>query len=111
MDRDAAREKIVAQLTNMAAPKYRKSPITDDTEVYYDLRLYGDDLYALLVWIGREFGAQFRVNLREYAPSEGIFPFLFRERRERREREQRPYKSLKVRDILAGIEAGHWPIG
>lgn len=94
----------------MAATIYRKSPMTDATEIYYDLGLYGDDLYVFLLWVGSEFGAQFRINLREYAPGEGNFPFLFRKLRERRERERRPYKSLTVGDILAGIEAGRWPI-
>jgi hypothetical protein len=109
VERDAAREQVVAHLARVVAPHYRKSPITDDTEVYYDLRLYGDDLYAFLVWLGQKFGTDFHINLPEYAPSERIFPFWFRQRRERREREGRPYKSLKVRDILAAIEAGRWP--
>jgi len=93
----------------MAAPKFRKLPITDDTEVYYDLRIFGDDLYDFVVWVSKEFGIERRINLDEYGPREGIPSLLFRERRVRREREQGRYKSLKVRDILMAIESGHWP--
>ncbi|HEU4550757.1 MAG TPA: DUF1493 family protein [Rhizomicrobium sp.] len=102
------REKVVNHIREMSAYG-GKIPITDDTEIYYDLRLHGDDLYELVVWLGKEFGVSTNVKLRDYGPGEGPLSFLFRKQRERRELEQRPYKSLKVRDILAVIETGRWP--
>ena len=87
-----------------------KIPVTGDTEIYYDLHLYGDDLYELVVWLETEFGVQLKINLRDYGPGERVFPFLFRKSRERREREQRPYKSLKISDVLAAVDAGHLPV-
>jgi hypothetical protein len=93
----------------MAAPKFREQSITDDTEVYYDLGIFGHDLYEFVVWVSKEFGIERRINLDEYGPRERMPPVLFRERRVRREREQGRYKSLKVRDILTAIESGHWP--
>ena len=106
MDRDAARQEITAQLMKRAAPKYRKLPITDDTEIYYDLRISGTDLYEFLVWIEKRFNVKFQIKFREYTPPEGWDPFFFRKWRLRR----RPYKSLRIADVLTAIEAGHWPI-
>ena len=105
MGRDTTREKIFNLLKQRSAYA-SKMPITDDTEIYYDLRLSGTDLYEFLVWVGKEFNVEFKINLPEYSPSEGWDPFFFREWRLR----HRPYKSLKVGDILIAIEAGHWPV-
>lgn len=96
-------QKVIAQLTKMSA---RKIPITEDMEIFYDLRLYGDDLYEFLVWVYKEFGVQFHINLKEYAPGETWLVPLFW----RRETQSGRYKSLKVRDILDAIQVKHWPI-
>jgi hypothetical protein len=100
------REKIVAQLRQMTAARYRHLPITDDTEIYYDLRIFGHDLHEFVVWVGNEFGVPVGIDLAEHAPREGMPPLLFRNWRERREREKRPYKSLTVRDVLGLVERG-----
>lgn len=102
------REKVVERIKAMSAYG-SKIPVNNETEIYYDLHLYGDDLYELVVWLGKEFGVPTKINLLEYGPGERMFPFLFRKSRERRERERRPYKSLKISDVLAAIETGKWP--
>jgi hypothetical protein len=102
------REKVIAHIKQMTTWG-KKIPIADATEIYYDLYIYGDDLYELVIWLRKEFGVQTNINLREYGRREGLYPILFRKWRRRRERERRPYRSLKISDILKVIEAGHWP--
>jgi len=104
MDKQTKREKIVTRLKQMAAPPYRHLPITDETEIYYDLRIFGHDLYDFLVWVDNEFHVPTHIDLADHAPREGMPPILFRSWRERREREKRPYKSLTVGDILRVVE-------
>jgi hypothetical protein len=100
------REKIVARLRLISGPALQRVAITDETEIYYDLRIYGHDLYDFVVWLGNEFGVSVPLNLAEHTPREGTPLLLFRSWRERRERERRPYKSLTVRDILGLVERG-----
>jgi len=80
-------------------------PVNLDDEVYYDLRIYGDDLYDLLSEISVEFGTDFsRLNINKYSPGEGTElwrPLL-------RLLGARPYKSLKVKDIVSAVEASSW---
>lgn len=108
MDTDAARAKIIDRLKEVSAYG-AEVHITDETEIYYDLRLYGDDIYEFIVWVAKEFGVNFRLDFDEYSPRERILPILFRKWREREHARHR-YKSLKVRDILTAIELGRWPI-
>ena len=109
MNREACRQKVRKQLTTLVAPHIRRLPITDETEIYYDLRIFGHDLYDFVVWAGAEFGIDGPINLDEYGPREGISPLLFRDWRVCRERQQGRYKSLKIRDVLIAIETGQWP--
>jgi hypothetical protein len=100
-------DKVVDWLSRYAAPKYRKSPIICDTEVYRDLKLYGDDLFELSIWLYREFGVRPTLDPGIYAPGEQ--PFLRRLFRIMTGLDEPQYKSLKVRDIIAAIEAKRWP--
>lgn len=102
----ATREKVIAQLRKITGPALRHVAITDDTEIYYDLRIFGHDLYDLVVWLRNEFDVPVELDLAEYAPREGMPPLLFRKWRERRERAKRPYKSLTLRDMLALFTKG-----
>lgn len=104
MASETTRQKIIARLKEITVHKDR--PITDDTEIYYDLRIFGSDLYEFLVWISREFNVPVQVDPGDHSPQEGMPPLLFRKWRERREREKRPYKSLTVLDILGLVDRG-----
>ena len=103
--------KVADYLLRAAAPKYRTSPVTADTEIYYDLRLYGDDLFELIRWINQEFGFVLELNVAAHAPTEHPFPWLadaFSTMVGRRHKHR--YKSLKVRDVVAAIETRRWPV-
>lgn len=101
--------KVVEYLTKTAVPKNPNSPITLDSEVYRDLRVYGDDLFELALWLNREFGVEMNLKLEDYAPMEGqLFgPWVIL--RQIMGRSLPQYKSLKIRDIVAAIEAKRWP--
>src|SRR5580700_7098433 len=104
--REAARDKVVAHLRSMCSTRYR-GPITDGTEIFYDLGIYGDDVYELSLWVMKEFGVRPHVHLFNSAPGELMFQPLLWRWRQRAQR--RPYKSLTVGQVLDAIEAGHWP--
>ena len=92
----------------MLPPRIRAFPITVGTEVYGDLGIYGGDIVELVWWLDKEFGLKTNINPFMYAPTE--FPFIQILRSIGRAFGiERQYKSLKVRDIVAAIEAGRWP--
>jgi hypothetical protein len=76
-----------------------------EQELYYELRISGDDLYDLLSQIAEEFGTDFsELDLRHYAPGEGaamLKPALVAAG-------LRPYESLTVRDLWTAIKSGRW---
>jgi hypothetical protein len=91
----------------MTAPQKRVLPITEDTEVYRDLKIYGDEIVAL-VWLEKEFGVTPNIDPFNYAPRE--FPFAWAWHAIRKVTGREPtYKSLRVRDIVAAVEARRWP--
>lgn len=92
----------------MTGPRYRVHPIVEDTELYRDLGIYGDEIVDLIWWLNKEFGVQTNIDPFVYAPRESPFFTLFRTIRKVLGKETR-YKSLKVADILAAIEARRWP--
>lgn len=108
MDRNSARDKIVGYLKQQSL-RAKEVNITEDTEIYYDLRLFGDDLLEFIIWIRNEFGVNMNINISEYGPSESAIPFLFRQWTEKRNRDQKRYKSLKIRDILAVVDTDQRP--
>ena len=79
--------------------------ISDDTEVYFDLRISGQDLYELISWIAREFEVDFSgMNIDDYAPSDGVdllelLSFGLWKRR---------YKSLTVGALRRAIDTKTW---
>jgi hypothetical protein len=96
--------KVAERLKRVTAPQFRSTPITEDTEIYRDLRIYGDEIVDLVWWLEKEFGVKTNIDPFRYAPHEsGIIGILTRRITKPR------YESLKVRDILAAIEVGHWP--
>jgi len=107
-DKTEVFRKVVERLSKMTAPQKRALPITEDTEVYRDLGNYGDEIVSLVWWLDKEFGVKPNTNPFRYAPHE--FPFSGAVRKIRRVVGIEPqYESLKVRDIVAAIEAKRWP--
>jgi hypothetical protein len=107
--------KVVSQLPRWGRPKEdgQDDPvqITCDTELYYDLMIYGHDLFELVSWLEREFAVPPDLNLSRYGPNEvPLFRPLQMVRRILGLQEPR-YESLKVRDIIAAINAKRWPDG
>jgi hypothetical protein len=100
--------RVVERLSRMTAPKNRVFPITEDTEVYRDLGIYGDEIVDLVWWLEREFGVTTNIDPFEYAPHE--HPFFRALKKIRKIMGIEPqYKSLRVRDIIAAIDAKRWP--
>lgn len=100
--------KVIERLSRMTAPQYRTRAITQDTEVYRDLKIYGDEIVDLVWWLEKEFGVKTNINPFRYAPHE--IPFFRIVRKIRKIVGSEPqYESFKVRDILDAIEAGRWP--
>jgi hypothetical protein len=46
--------RVQERLSRMTAPQKRMLPITEDTEVYRDLKIYGDEIVDLVWWLERE---------------------------------------------------------
>ena len=82
-------------------------PITLDTELYGDLRLYGDDLWEPALWLGREFGVEGIFIPTKYGPSEWPFTasLLFTSLKRLIGLRDTQYESLTVRHVLSVIEA------
>jgi hypothetical protein len=100
--------KVVDWLLRAASPRKRSLPISVNTEIYADLGIYGDDIVELVWWLEKEFGVRTKVNPFRYAPTEGAFLRVIRAVRKLAGVEQR-YEGLTVRDVIAAIEAKHWP--
>ena len=93
----------------MTAPQYRTRPITEDTEVYGDLNIYGDEIVDLVWWLEKEFGVSTNIDPFIYAPREsGLISWGVHSMRKFLGA-AREYRSLKVRDVVAAIEAKRWP--
>jgi len=101
-------ERVIERLSRMAAPQYRARPITEDTELYRDLGIYGDEIVDLIWWLNKEFGVQTNVDPFAYAPRESPLFGVLRTIRKVLGKEPQ-YRSLKVRDILSAIEVKRWP--
>jgi hypothetical protein len=92
-------------------PWARGAAITPDTELYRDLGIYGDDLaFDVVLWATREFGMTGDFHLTKYAPGEQTFhPLRGWVCHRLLGMKLRQFKSLTVRDVVAAIEAKHWP--
>lgn len=100
--------RVAEKLSKMAAPKYRGLPIGEDTEVYADLRIYGDEMVSLIWWLQSEFGVETNIDPFKYSPREIPFSFALCPIGKLLGLEQR-FESLRVKDILAAIDAKRWP--
>lgn len=99
------RTKLIAYL---AAATARKQPITDATEIYYDLGLYGDDIFEFVLWAEKELGIVAEFDMRKYCPGE--IPFMRLGRALAKVfGQERSYQSFSVGLVLAAAKAGRWP--
>jgi hypothetical protein len=101
--------KVAERLSKMIAPQYRASPITCDTEIYGDLKLYGNDLFELVLWVTNEFGVAGDLHLSRYGPTEWPFLRLAIQLRKLIGLSPLKYESFKVLYILTAIDAKRWP--
>jgi Protein of unknown function (DUF1493) len=106
---DETYRKVEEHLARVSLARHLGIAITPETEIYRDLKMYGDDLaFDLVLWAHREFGVQGNFRLSDYAPGETPFKMWDSLRRLIGKKERR-YKSLTVRDVVAAIETKHWP--
>jgi Protein of unknown function (DUF1493) len=103
---DEIYKKVVAQLRTRTPLKTGSVSINPETEIYADLKIYGDDLFEFLIWISDEFGVQVIVAGGKYAPSEMPFFKVVEAFKRAVKGQSHRYKSLKVRDVVQAIEAG-----
>jgi acyl carrier protein len=106
--RTAIFDSIVSILRGMSA--HQDEPITDATELYYDLGLSGVDLSDVIIEIRRHFGTDFsELELPHYAPGEGGHGFDLNLVRQFREwRGEHTYQSLTVSSLVEAVQAGRW---
>ena len=106
--RKAIFDRLVDVLRDAATPT--SQPITEATELYYDLGLHGDDLYDALDEVSREFRVDFSLmDLGRYAPGETGHAFSLNLVRTFREwRGERTYRSLTVGSLVDAVQAGVW---
>jgi hypothetical protein len=97
--------RVQERLSSMTPPQKRALPITEDTEVYRDLNIYGDEIVDLVWWLEKEFGVPPNIDPFKYAPPECPFGWVWHAIRKIIGREP-AYESLRVRDIVAVVEAG-----
>jgi len=72
--------------------------------------MYGDDLaFDVVIWATDEFGLEGSLYITKYGPREQSFLPLRKWARKILGMEPRQYQSLKVRDLVAAIEAKRWP--
>lgn len=105
-------QKVIDHLSAIGG--HRTADISPDTEIYYDLLIYGDVLYFdLLGWAHKEFDTAFdHFNPEAFAPREQ-WPLMIIWRKWRLESDRRRgrYRSFKVRDLVEAIESKAWPPG
>lgn len=110
---DEAYAKIVQYLVDYTVPKYPHKTITEETELYYDLQMYGDEIFDMIVWLHKEFGLEPTGYMLRRAPPEPFMPpistILSWCYRRLLRRPERRYESLKVQDVVDAVSAGKWP--
>ncbi len=100
--------RVVQKLSKVTAPQKRALSITENTEIYRDLGIYGDDMVDLVWWLNKEFGVKSNINPFRYTPPESPFFRVILAARRMMGIEPH-YESLKVGDIIAAINAKSWP--
>ncbi len=108
-DRAKTVRQVVERLREISGE--RQLPITEHTEIYADLGIYGDDIaFDLILWLREELGVEGEFKMSRYVPGEGFFRPVTRARiRKLFGLQKEHYESFKVRDVVSAIEAGRWP--
>jgi hypothetical protein len=102
--------KVEEHLLKVSRARHRGISITPETELYLDLGMYGDDIaFDVVMWVHREFGVEGTFHVTDYCPPEGPLHRLRLLVGRLMRKKERQYKSLKVRDVVAAIEAKRWP--
>jgi hypothetical protein len=52
---DETYAKVVVHLQTMTSRDLESASINSETEIYADLKIYSDDLFEFLIWVGEEF--------------------------------------------------------
>lgn len=99
-------KKVIAEVKTMVPLKFDCASINAETEIYADLRIYGDDLLEFLLWIETEFRVKISIAGDKYVPSETPFFALAEAFKKFVGGGVHRYKSLKIRDIVEAIDAG-----
>jgi hypothetical protein len=102
--------RVEEHLLKVSVARHRAILITSETELYRDLRMYGDVLFFdLALWAERKFGVEPNLRVGDYGPGEWPFGHLFRLLARLVGKKEQKYKSLKVRDVITAIETKRWP--
>ena len=105
--RDVILEHVVGVLREVTMSE--AEPVTETTELYYDLGLAGDDLAKAVEGVRAPYGTDFsRMDLRRYGPGEVHDPGFNIVRDFREWRGKRTYCSLTVASLIEAIQAGSW---
>jgi len=59
---------VVEHLSSMTTSKVPASAISEDTEIYLDLKIYGDEIVSLVWWLEKEFRVKNNIDPFRYAP-------------------------------------------
>jgi hypothetical protein len=110
MDDASLRTKIIEHLEAVRPRGRPVVPISEDTELWYDLGIYGDELFDLAIWARDALGVEPNLDIKGSAPSESPFQFLWLRlgRKFRVDHARSRYPSFTVRDVIAAAKAGRW---
>ena len=76
-----------------------------DTQVFYELNIYGEDMYQLLAELHNRFGTDFSdFKISDYAPGEGFNPIIWLQLWVG----MKPFRRLTVRMLSDAIKRGRW---
>lgn len=99
MPQDTIRSALLEKLQFLSSSK---RPINDETDVLYDLKLGGDDLEELLVWMRDEQSVDFSsLEVKSFPlnePPQSLYTFWGR----------REFEGLPVRHLVSVIGSGKW---
>lgn len=108
-DRDEKFHALVDFITNKIGARTKDgSPISERTEIYYDLEIYGDDFYDLVQFLNKKFHVTTNVNFLEYGPKERTFPILWNLFSKSFGTSTENFKKLSIGNLLDIIERKSW---
>lgn len=82
--------------------------IDDFTEIYYDLGIFGDDLFEFGEWLAKVFGVEGSLIVNDFGPSDGVPPIFFRKKRRAAEKKANKYRSLTFGDLVEAANSRVW---